>query len=87
MHKTLSIAVLASLLTVSTPFAVAQDSSYGMSMPDDQADFDSGTLPDRSTNPYIPQTWYQQRFKSPILIAPTRQVGPNSPAYQEDYAQ
>ncbi len=87
MHKNLTAVVLASLLGATSPFALAQDSSDGMSMPDGQTSPELGAVPDRSTNPYIPQTWYDPRFNSPFWPNGTRQIGPNSPAYQEDYAQ
>ena len=86
MHKNLPAVVLASLLGAFGPFALAQDQSDGMSMPSDQAAPGPDGLPDRSTNPYIPQTWYDPRFNSPFWPNGTRQVGPNSPAFQEDYA-
>ena len=86
MHKNLPAVVLASLLGAFGTFALAQDQSDGMSMPSDQAAPGPDGLPDRSTNPSIPQTWNDARFISPGGPNGTRQVGPNSPAFQEDYA-
>lgn len=87
MHKNLPAVVLASLLGAFGPFALAQDQSDGMSMPDGQAVPAPSAASDRSTNPYIPQTWYDERFNWTGWPNGTRQVGPNSPPYPEDYAQ
>ncbi len=88
MRKILPIMVLGSLLSVSSPFVLAQDPSYGVTMPGSEDASGSGLSPIGIGNPYVPQTWYQQpRDFNSFTPMPTRYVSPNEPAHPEDYAQ
>ncbi len=90
MKRILPVLLIGGLLSASSALVLAQDPSYGVTMPDSEGASGLGLSPNGIGNPYIPQTWYDPKLNPlmPQFAAPaTRYVGPNEPAHPEDYAQ